>query len=192
MTRWWWVRHGPTHANSLIGWTDLPADLSDAGALERLNAYLPDKAVVVSSDLIRASATADVLSKGRERLEDVPDLRELNFGTWEGKTAAQVARSDPEISREYWSNPGETAPPGGESWTATATRVAAFVDRIGDKFVDHDIIAVAHFGVILTQLQIAGAMAGKSALAFKIDNLSVTCLEHNPPHWRVLGVNHCP
>ena len=192
MTRWWWVRHGPTHANSLIGWTDLPADLSDTPALERLNAYLPKEAVVVASDLIRASATADALSDGRERLADVTDLRELNFGAWEGKTAAQVAKSHPELSRDYWSNPGKTAPPNGESWTETQTRVSAFVNRMNADYAGRDIIAVAHFGVILTQLQVAAAMTGKSALAFKIDNLSVTRLDYSPPHWRVLGVNHSP
>jgi len=33
MTTLWLVRHGPTHAKAMIGWTDLPADLSDAGAI---------------------------------------------------------------------------------------------------------------------------------------------------------------
>ena len=28
MTRFWLVRHGPTHAKTMVGWTDLPADLS--------------------------------------------------------------------------------------------------------------------------------------------------------------------
>ena len=58
MTTLWLVRHGPTHAKAMIGWTDLPADLSDAGAIARLRAALPD-APIVSSDLIRAVTTAD-------------------------------------------------------------------------------------------------------------------------------------
>ena len=36
MTRLWWVRHGPTHAKAMVGWRDLPADLSDTAALARL------------------------------------------------------------------------------------------------------------------------------------------------------------
>jgi hypothetical protein len=35
MTRFWLVRHGPTHAKAMIGWTDLAADLSDQSALRR-------------------------------------------------------------------------------------------------------------------------------------------------------------
>ena len=45
----------------MVGWTDLPADLSDLAALTRLNAHLPD-APVISSDLSRAVTTADALS----------------------------------------------------------------------------------------------------------------------------------
>ncbi|HHL22744.1 MAG TPA: histidine phosphatase family protein, partial [Aliiroseovarius sp.] len=29
MISWWWLRHGPTHAKGLVGWSDVPADLSD-------------------------------------------------------------------------------------------------------------------------------------------------------------------
>ena len=60
MTTLWMVRHGPTHAKAMIGWTDLPADLSDTDAIARLRTELPD-APIVSSDLIRAVATADAL-----------------------------------------------------------------------------------------------------------------------------------
>ena len=36
MTRILWVRHAPTHATGMVGWTDLAADLSDVGALARV------------------------------------------------------------------------------------------------------------------------------------------------------------
>ncbi|KKL74425.1 hypothetical protein LCGC14_2065050, partial [marine sediment metagenome] len=45
--RLWWVRHGPTGATGMLGWGDLPADLSDKAALGRLAAHLPDDAVLV-------------------------------------------------------------------------------------------------------------------------------------------------
>ena len=54
MSRFFWVRHGPTHAKTMVGWSDLPADLSDTARLARLSAHLPDGAPVVSSDLVRA------------------------------------------------------------------------------------------------------------------------------------------
>ncbi|MFT7136552.1 MAG: alpha-ribazole phosphatase, partial [Akkermansiaceae bacterium] len=51
MTTWHWVRHGPTHEKTLVGWRDVPADLSDHAQIARLNAHLPRDAILVSSDL---------------------------------------------------------------------------------------------------------------------------------------------
>ena len=99
MTRLWWVRHGPTHAKAFAGWRDIPADLSDTAALTRLNAHLPAGAPVISSDLIRATATADVLSAQRPRLPHDPDLREFHFGEWDGLGFAEVAARWPDLSR---------------------------------------------------------------------------------------------
>ena len=192
MTRFHWVRHGPTHRDGLIGWTDAPADLSDLAALNRLNAHLPSEALVVSSDLVRCTATADALSETRKRLPHDPDLRELHFGDWEERTFAEVSKINPELSRAYWSDPGTHAPPGGESWDDTAARVGNAVERLILDHAQQDIIVVAHFGVILTQVQRAARMPAKAALSFKIDNLSVTTLEFTDPFWRVLGVNHRP
>ena len=190
MTRLWMVRHGPTHLDGLIGWTDAPADLSDTAAINRLSAYLPQNAFVISSSLIRCVATADAIQNNRVRLPHDPDLRELNFGDWENRTFADVSKTDPVLSEAYWSEPGSHAPPQGESWDIAQTRINCGVDRLIKNHRNKDIIIVAHFGVILTQLQRATKMPAKSVLAFKIDNLSVTYLEHMGSAWRVLGVNH--
>lgn len=192
MTTWWWVRHGPTHAKTFVGTTDLPADLSDKPALQRLDAFLPDTALIISSDLIRAARTADAIAGQRQRLDHDSALREMDFGDWEAKTFTEVSQSHPELSREFWSDPGDVAAPNGESWNRTARRVNVFVDRINRQYPDQHIIAVAHFGVILTQLQRAAKMTASSAMTFKIDNLSVTRLEFDAPHWRVQSVNQIP
>ncbi len=192
MTSWWWVRHGPTHAKGLIGWTDLPADLGDHAALSRIRRYLPGDAVIVASDLKRCVATADAIQGSRTRLPDAAAIRELNFGNWETKTFSEVAKSDPKTARAYWGTPGDIAPPNGESWNQTSLRVAQFVDRMNRRFPDGNIVAVAHFGVILSQLQRAGKMSAQSALSFKIGNLSVTRLEFLDPDWQILGVNQQP
>ena len=100
MTRFWLVRHGPTHARAMIGWTDLPADLSDSAALERLAAHLPTGAPVISSDLSRAIATADALG-ARPRLAHDPALREMHFGQWETRAFAEIEAEDPTRIRAF-------------------------------------------------------------------------------------------
>ncbi len=192
MTDWYWVRHGPTHEKTFVGWRDVPADLSDTDQVARLHAFLPSPALLVSSDLIRASATADAISLGRTRLPDDPDLREFNFGEWDGKRFDEVASAYPDLSRSYWETPGDIAPPGGESWNAAARRVSRRVDIIAARNPGAIIIAVAHIGVIMTQLQRAGHAAATEVIARKIDNLSVTHLRLDHDRWEIRCINHRP
>jgi len=187
MTRFWLVRHGPTHAKTMIGWTDLPADLSDTAALARLNAHLPAEAPVISSDLQRAITTADALGP-RPRLPHDPALREIHFGTWEARAFAEVEAEAPTLIRAFWDDPGESRPPGGESWNDLAARTHAALDRLHGTAPE--IIVVAHFGPILAALQRAAGITALESFAYRIDNLSVTCLTLAPP--KVQAINHRP
>lgn len=193
MTRFWWVRHGPTHRKGMIGWTDVAADLSDAPALERLERYLPDAAPVISSDLLRCRATADAVRGARRDLGSDRSLRELHFGDWEQKTSAELSAAEPELARAFWSAPGDIALPGGESWNAMAGRVHTRVDALCQEFPDQDVIAVAHFGVILSQIQRAAGISAGAAISFHVDYLSVTRIDHlGEDMWRVHSVNQIP
>ncbi len=183
MSRLWLVRHGPTHAKAMVGWTDLPADLSDVEAIERLADYLPE-APVVSSDLSRAVETANAIQRDRPRLRHDPALREINFGDWE-----MASFVDDPLMRAYWETPGDIAPPNGESWNAVSARVSRAVDGYLAEW-PRDLILVGHFGMILTQLQRALGCSAYEVFAHKISNLSVTVLETSP--WGAEQVNHIP
>ena len=190
MSRFFWVRHAPTHARAMVGWSDIPADLSDAARLARLAAHLPQGALVVSSDLIRARATADAITGTRPRLPDDPDLREIHFGAWEMQGFDSVA--DPAELRAFWERPGALRAPGGESWDDLAARVGRAVARLRAAHPGRDIVAVAHMGTILTQVQAARGASAYEVLAQTIDNLSVTELHWQDSGWRAAAVNLCP
>lgn len=192
ITRFWWVRHGPTHAKSFAGWRDIPADLSDTAGIARLEAGLPKGASVISSDLVRASATADAVAQDRTRLAHRKGLRELNFGSWDGVPFGEVAKQDPEGSRKFWEEPGDFAPPEGESWNGLSARIGGEIKSLCSEIGDGDVVVVAHFAVILTAIQIAGGLSAKQAFKFKIDNLSVTHLDyfHDQDSWRINRINH--
>lgn len=193
MTRFWWVRHGPTHRKDMIGWTDVAADLSDVDRLTRLAAYLPAEAPVISSDLLRCRATAEALIGARRDLGPDRQLREIHFGDWEARTSAELAAAEPDLSQEFWLAPGDVALSGGESWNAMADRVNARVRRLCNEFPDQDVIAVAHFGVILSQIQMAAGMSPQAAISFQVDYLSVTRIDHlGDGMWRVYSVNQNP
>jgi len=192
MTRFWWVRHGPTHEKAFVGWRDVPADLSDTARIARLDAHLPKGALIVSSDLIRAKATAAALTEGREALPADPALREINFGAWDGLHWSDASARDPELTRAFWEKPGDIAPPEGESWNAVAARVDGFVTRMLADHAGRDIVAVAHFGVILTRIQQAGGLTAEAALGHQIEPLSVTQTGYSAAGWHLGDIGTCP
>ena len=190
MTRFWWVRHGPTHAKTMVGWSDLPADLSDHGAISRLAAYLPHDAVVVSSDLIRATATADAVQENRSRLPHDRMLREIHFGAWELRSHSQIEAETPDLIRAFWDSPGDVRPPGGESWNDINARIWAATDRLIADYAGRNIILVAHFGAILSAMQRAENLTPEQAFSHRIDNFSVTEMTHSSQGWRMGRINH--
>lgn len=195
-TRFHLVRHGPTHVKGMLGWTDRPADLSDADRIRRLAGALPEGAVVVSSDLIRARATADALAAAMAapgpRLPDEPLLREMHFGDWELRTSDEISASHPDLSRAFWTDPGAHRPPGGESWAELSARTGAAFDTLAAAHPGADVVVVAHIGVIVARLAVAWGVPAREAIAQKIDNLSLTEIARGPDGWRVGRVNHAP
>ena len=55
-----------------------------------------------------------------------------------------------------------------------------------------DIIAVAHMGAILTQVQMALGISAYEAFGHRIDNLSVTALHHDGGRWHADRINYRP
>lgn len=192
MTVFHWVRHGPTHAKTFVGWRDLPADLSDTDQIARLSAHLPQDAVVISSDLTRSVQTADAICGARARLPHAPLLREFNFGAWDGQGFEAISARYPQDSRSYWETPGDIAPFGGESWNAASHRADVAAQHLARRFEGRPIVVVAHIGVILTQVQRALGISAKDVLAHKIDNLSVTEIDLRGAEPEVVRINHLP
>lgn len=185
MTRLWLVRHGPTHAKTMVGWTDLPADLSDTAALTRLERALPHSPLV-SSDLVRAVDTATAIQGARPRLPHTAALREFNYGMWDNRPFDAI--DSPQL-RSYFDDPGDRRAPGGESWNDVDARVRG---ALADLAHGSDLILVAHMGVILTQWARATGQTPYAALAQKIDPLSLTRIDLTPDGPRAVFANRKP
>lgn len=190
MSRLFWVRHGPTNADTMVGWSDLPADLSDIDRVNRLSLHLPAEAVMISSDLLRAVQTADAIAGNRERLDPDEDLREIHFGEWEMQPFDTIRNQV--LLRAFWEKPGDVRPPGGESWNDVSARVDRAVARLLLTQPGRDVIVVAHMGAILTQVQQALGLSVYQTFSHRIDNLSVTELHWRGDRWDAVSINHCP
>lgn len=189
MTRFWLVRHGPTHQTAFTGWRDVPADLSDDATLTRLADYLPTDAAVTSSDLQRAVATADAIAGERTRLPPRKSLREFDFGVWDGMHYTDVEARDPVLSRKFWEEPGDIAAPQGESWNAVSHRVTRSLVDLADQHRLDDIVVVGHMGMIMTMIAQCGGTPYQ-AMGHTIDNLSVTDMTYRLNTWEIGAINH--
>ncbi len=192
MTRLYWLRHGPTHQRVFTGWRDVPADLSDHAQLARTAALLPAEGLVVASDLRRASATADALAGARRRLPDRQGLREFDFGAWDGLHFTEVAARDPDLSRAYWQDPGDLAPPGGESWNTASARIEAALQDLLAAHPGQPLILVAHLGAILTQVARATGDSPARTLGQHLRPLSLTEISINADHRQLHRIDHLP
>ncbi len=110
---------------------------------------------VVSSPVVRARETALLVADalGVEVVIE-PGLRETDFGDWEGSTFAEVrARWPREL--DAWLASTAVAPPYGESFDDTATRVRQARDRVLRDFGGQTVVLVSHVTPIKTLLRFA-------------------------------------
>jgi ribonuclease H / adenosylcobalamin/alpha-ribazole phosphatase len=132
------VRHGETLHNVAgiaQGWND--SALSDNGraqaerVAERLAALKPT--ALYSSPLGRAKATAEVIAQATGLdIVTLDDLREMNYGGWEGRSFLDVRRDDEEIYQR-WIADGSCPCPNGESHDDVRERFERALSRIDSE-----------------------------------------------------------
>lgn len=203
-TRWWLVRHAPVinPEGMIYGRLDIDCDCGDADAFETLARTLPRGAAWLTTPLARTRLTAgEILRRMAEdpapEPEIEPDLVEQHFGDWQGRTHAALEAGGQGRDHRFWLAPAADRPPGGESFMDLCARVAHAVVAATARHAGRDIVAVCHGGTIRAALALALGLAPERALAFRIDTLSLTRLDHIPvpggqPAWQVGGVNLPP
>ena len=106
---------------------------------------------IIASPLIRCADFARALSQRLDLpLSLDPRLVELDFGAWEGRSAADLMVSDAEALGRFWADPVTHAPPGGESLPAFQDRVlAAWQDLTAQALTNRErLLVISHGGVI--------------------------------------------
>ena len=118
---------------------DLAGDAFDCAT--RLRALLPAHVPLYSSPLRRCRRLA-------EALHDAPNydarLREMDFGAWELRSWDEIPRAEIDA---WAAAPMTYVPPGGESVSALAERVVAFLDE-HCRPNGEDLAVVTHAGVM--------------------------------------------
>ena len=138
----------------------------------------PEVAAVYTSPLRRAAETAAAIG---EALGVVPveldGLMELDFGDWEGLTAAEVRERDPGTFDAWRASP-DTAPPGGESFAALARRVRRAREEIIGNHPGETVVVVSHVTPIKTLIRLALDAPPSAMFRLFLDVASVSALDY--------------
>lgn len=80
------------------------------------------------------------------------ELREIDYGSWEGKTVEEIEREYPQDHQRWLANPATCAPTGGETAEQIARRVMILVDEIRGKTPSGNVLMVSHKATIRVAL----------------------------------------
>ncbi|MFA4943251.1 MAG: histidine phosphatase family protein [Lentisphaeria bacterium] len=176
------VRHGrggPQRPGAFVGRTDVGLDDAGRRQAAALRPLLAEStpAAVFCSPLRRARETAALALPGVPATV-LPELAEIHFGEWEGRTFAEIAAASPEEVAAWIADEAGYRFPGGEAiaefrarvgWAA-ATLAAAAAAGAGT------VVAFTHGGVIRTMICTLLGLPPAAHLAFQIECATVTRL----------------
>ncbi|MET9427024.1 bifunctional RNase H/acid phosphatase [Streptomyces sp. NPDC003036] len=133
---------------------------------------------IVSSPLRRCRQTAEAVAArlGLDvRIED--GLRETDFGAWEGLTFAEVRERYPD-DLNAWLSSAKSAPTGGESFAATARRVAATRDELTARHAGRTVLLVTHVTPIKTLIRLALGAPPESLFRMELSAASLSAVAY--------------
>ncbi len=179
------VRHGETDWNAQNRWQgqcDVPLN-----ALGRAQAYrlgerlarlwsegvLPRPTRLLTSDLSRATETAELLQTGLELERDVR-LRERGFGSWEGKTSEEVGHAPGSAERA----------PDAEVVEQVWERVVAALAPL-----EGVVLVVGHGGALRAALAYVAGLSHEGMGRFTLHNTSLSVVILSPAGGKLLRVN---
>jgi probable phosphoglycerate mutase len=177
----YYLRHGETDWNKtgrLQGTLDIPLNALGReqavhagrvlGGLIARDGRDKDMLPYVASPLGRARATMELV---REQLQLSPAdyalderLREIGYGTWEGRTLAEAETQDPQLFARRLLDKWTVGAPGGETYLDVQQRMQAWYSDLRA-----DTVAIAHGGTARALMVVLGLETPQSAADLYIE-----------------------
>ncbi len=142
------LRHGETgFSGRFQGAGDPPLNAVGREQVAALRQHFrPDSfSAIYHSPMLRCRQTLNLIAPEVEAI-CCPELREIDFGRWEGASFAEIEANEPQHAERWLSEGDSFTFPGGESIAAFRQRILTFTRRIDAG--DGDLFVVAHGGVI--------------------------------------------
>jgi probable phosphoglycerate mutase len=195
-------RHGRTahnHGGVWQGQLDTPLDevgyqqaVDAAGAI--VAGLTPGEPLaIVSSDLMRAGATAEALAtQTGVPVRFDPRLREIDAGRWEGLTRAEIVEAGMGDELAAWLRGDDVRIGGGERRSEVAARGAAAVREhaAADEIDGGTLVVVAHGGLLRGAiLEVLGLPGQRWDILGGLGNAHWAELLPGPAGWRLSAYN---
>ena len=104
---------------------------------------------IITSPLIRCAAFSEELAQMQSLpLHKESNFKEVSFGLWEGKTAEDLLKSEPEEIKMYWNDPITFTPPQGENLLDFEKRVLEGWEYLLNAFQGKHVLLISHAGVM--------------------------------------------
>jgi broad specificity phosphatase PhoE len=176
------IRHGETDwsiKKRYCSFVDI--DINDKGKrqAEKLYRRLHKEEIhkVYSSDNKRTLNFARIAFKGFP-IEKVPQLREMNFGIFEGLTYREIIKRYPKIYTRWLKKPFNIDIPDGESLSDFKKRVNRILKKIVSSNRNKTLVIVTHAGPI--KIIISDILKSKDIWKINIDLASLNIIEFMP------------
>lgn len=153
------ARHGQTDWNPLqrvMGRSDISINEIGRSQAQNLQRWLKDIEIhaAYSSPMPRAMQTAEIVLKGRNSLEIIPEpgVQEIDYGDWVGMTFKEVEEKYNKEYNDYRFRASKMKIPGGEAVIDVQGRAVAAIERIRKKHEGQRVLVVSHADVCKAML----------------------------------------
>ncbi|MEV7731066.1 bifunctional RNase H/acid phosphatase [Streptomyces sp. NPDC088921] len=181
------LRHGETPLTpqkrfSGSGGTDPSLSAVGREQAERAAEALADRGTIqhiLASPLTRTRQTAAAVAERLGIEVTVEDgLIETDFGAWEGLTFGEVRERYPDDLNTWLSDPEAEPTGGGESFAATATRIAATRDKLVAAYAGRTVLLVTHVTPIKTFVRLALGAPPESLFRMELSAASISAVAY--------------
>jgi len=184
LTRVIFVRHGETSWNldkRYQGHSDISLNKKGVEQAQAVAKRLSTERIsaVYSSDLMRAAKTAELIAMQHSLpVISMPELREVNFGLWEGLTYEQIMATWPDELSAIYSKPGTICIPDGESFDDVTKRVEIGMATCIKTHQNETIVIVSHGGAMRVALCNALGLPIEKIWSLRQDSTAINVIEY--------------
>lgn len=175
------IRHGQPQGGSKYRGNNIDDPLSQTGWQQMHDAtgsYTPWDHII-TSPLTRCRAFADELATQHQiPLTVIENLKEVGFGSWEGKTREQLKKSRLQEYEAFYQDPVHNRPEGAENLQNFFLRVTDAYQSLIKTFAGQHILIVAHAGVIRAILSHTLLSSLEGMYRIQVDNAGISRISY--------------